>query len=93
MHDITIYISYIYITCRYIYIYIFEREREIEREVLISPYAPRTILVFICMFARSGHGSLSYSCWSGESKRLPKQYRLLLLSSVAFQNLKVRLYY
>lgn len=37
-------------------------------------------------------GNVHSSCWSRESKKLPKQYRLLPLSVASFQNLKVRPY-
>lgn len=37
-------------------------------------------------------GNLLLRCWSRQSKRFPKQYRLLILSLITSQNLKVRPY-
>lgn len=44
-------------------------------------------------YAVPGMGSVSLGWWSGEFKRLQKQYRLLPLSEVASTNLKIKLYY
>lgn len=38
-------------------------------------------------------GNLLWSCWPGESKKHPKQYKLLLLDCFPFQMLKVSAYW
>jgi hypothetical protein len=67
-----------------------ERDRERESYVTWGWYCSPLCTRALDYLAddKSGMRNLLLNCWLGESNRLPKQYRLLLLHLAATQRLK-----